>query len=57
LFSKSGDHFQKTTYSLLVGCILHLCYKAKVEGTQATFGALDRMLSDTRRPIARGWLQ
>src|SRR5208283_6021490 len=41
---KSGDHFQKTAYSLLVGCILHLCYKAKVEGTPATFGALDRML-------------
>src|SRR5271157_6578584 len=37
---KSGDHFQKTAYSLLVGCILHLCYKAKVEGTPATFGAL-----------------
>jgi len=42
-----ADHFQKTAYSLLVGCILHLCYKAKVEGTPATFGALDRMLADT----------
>jgi len=57
LFSKSGDHFQKTAYSLLGSCILHLCYKAKVEGTPATFVALDRMLSDTRRPIARAWLQ
>ena len=52
---KSGDHFQKTAYSLLVGCILHLCYKAKVEGTPATFGALDRMLADTRRPILELW--
>ena len=52
---KSGDHFQKTAYSLLVGCILHLCYKAKVQGTPATFGALDRMLADTRRPILELW--
>jgi type IV secretion system protein VirD4 len=52
---KSGDHFQKTAYSLLVGCILHLCYKGKVEGTPATFGALDRMLADTRRPILELW--
>jgi type IV secretion system protein VirD4 len=52
---KSGDHFQKTAYSLLVGCILHLCYKGRVEGTPATFGALDRMLADTRRPILELW--
>ena len=52
---KSGDHFQKTAYSLLVGCILHLCYKAKVEGTPATFGALDRMLADSSRPIQELW--
>ena len=53
--ARGGDHFQKTAYSLLVGCILHLCYKAKVEGTPATFGALDRMLADTRRPILELW--
>jgi type IV secretion system protein VirD4 len=42
---QSQDHWAKTSYSLLVGCILHLCYKAKVERTPATFGELDRMLS------------
>src|SRR3984893_4370435 len=50
-----GDHWQKTAYSLLVGCILHLCYKAKVEGTPATFGALDKMLADSNRPIKDLW--
>src|ERR1700730_14653522 len=54
---KSGDHFQKTAYSLLVGCILHLCYKAKVEGTPATVGALARMVADARRPIQELWCQ
>jgi len=50
-----GDHWQKTAYSLLVGCILHLCYKSQVEGTPATFGELDHMLADSTRPIADLW--
>jgi type IV secretion system protein VirD4 len=50
-----GDHWQKTAYSLLVGCILHLCYKSQVEGTPATFGELDRMLADSSRPISDLW--
>src|ERR1700722_10579576 len=54
---KSGDHFQKTAYSLLVGCILHLCYKAKVEGTPATFAGLDQMLADSSRPIQDLWAE
>ena len=52
---QAENHWQKTAYSLLVGCILHLCYKAKVEGTPATFAGLDRMLADTRRPIQELW--
>jgi type IV secretion system protein VirD4 len=52
---QSGDHWQKTSYSLLVGCILHLCYKAKAEGTPATFGELDHMLADSSRPITELW--
>jgi type IV secretion system protein VirD4 len=52
---RPGDHFQKTAYSLLVGCILHLCYKGKVEGTPANFGALDQMLADSSRPILKLW--
>jgi type IV secretion system protein VirD4 len=54
---RAGDHFQKTAYSLLVGCILHLCYKGQVEGTPATFGALDHMLADSSRPIQDLWTE
>jgi type IV secretion system protein VirD4 len=50
-----GDHWQKTAYSLLVGCILHLCYKSRLERTPATLGALDQMLADSNRPIADLW--
>jgi type IV secretion system protein VirD4 len=52
---QSQDHWAKTAYSLLVGCILHLCYKARVEKTPATFGELDRILADSSRPIADLW--
>lgn len=54
---QSGDHFQKTAYSLLVGCILHLCYKRKVEGTPANLAALDQMLADTSRDIEELWVE
>jgi type IV secretion system protein VirD4 len=50
-----GDHWSKTAYSLLVGCILHLCYKARVERTPASLGELDRMLADSTRPIKDLW--
>jgi type IV secretion system protein VirD4 len=50
-----GDHWQKTAYSLLVGCILHLCYKARVESTSANLGELDKMLADSTRPIKDLW--
>jgi hypothetical protein len=30
---RSDSHWQKTAYSQLVGCILHMCYKGQVEGT------------------------
>ena len=54
---RSDDHWRKTAYSLLVGCILHLCYKGQVEGTPATFGALDQMLADSSRPIQDLWAE
>jgi type IV secretion system protein VirD4 len=41
----------------LVGCILHLCYKGKVEGTPATFAALDQMLAGSSRPIQDLWAE
>ena len=49
---QSDNHWQKTAYSLLVGCILHLCYKDKgqLEGSPATFGAFDQILADSSRP-------
>ena len=52
---QAENHWQKTAYSLLVGCILHLCYKARVEGTPATFAGLDHMLADSSRPIQELW--
>jgi type IV secretion system protein VirD4 len=54
---RADSHWQKTAYSLLVGCILHLCYKGKVEGTPATFAALDQMLADSSRPIQELWAE
>src|SRR6266850_1796498 len=54
---RADAHFQKTAYSLLVGCILHLCYKAKVQGAPANFGALDQMLADSSRPIQDLWAE
>jgi type IV secretion system protein VirD4 len=52
---EKGDHWQKTSYSLLVGCILHLCYKAKLERATASLSELDRMLADSTRPIKDLW--
>jgi hypothetical protein len=46
----ANDHSQKTAYLLLVGCILHLCYKGQLEGSPATFGAFDQILADSSRP-------
>jgi type IV secretion system protein VirD4 len=54
---RDGDHWQKTAYSLLVGCILHLCYKARHNGPPATLAALGQMLSDPKRPIGDLWAQ
>jgi hypothetical protein len=41
------------------GCILHLSYKAKVEGSPATFGALEleEMLAGVRWPIQGLWAE
>ena len=51
------DHWQKTAYSLLVGCILHLCYKSRHDGSPATLAALGQMLSDPKRPINDLWTE
>jgi len=51
------DHWQKTAYSLLVGCILHLCYKSRYDGSPATLAALGQMLSDPKRRINELWIE
>ncbi|KTT29763.1 conjugal transfer protein TraG [Pseudomonas oryzihabitans] len=50
-----NDHWQKTSQAMLVGCILHLCYRSLDEGQVASLPALDSMLADPSRPIADLW--
>jgi type IV secretion system protein VirD4 len=50
-------HWQKTAQALLVGVILHVLYKAKIEGTEATLPAVDAILSDPNRDIAELWME
>ena len=50
-----NDHWQKTSQSLLVGCILHLLYKSRIDGSLATLPALDAMLADPQKPVSELW--
>lgn len=50
-----NDHWQKTAFALLAGCILHLLYKEKEGGERATFSTLDGMLANPSRPINELW--
>lgn len=50
-----NDHWQKTSQAMLVGCILHLCYRSLDEGGVASLPALDAMLADPSRPIDELW--
>jgi len=50
-----NDHWQKTSQAMLVGCILHLCYRSLDEGGVASLPALDTMLADPSRPINELW--
>lgn len=52
-----NDHWQKTSQSLIVGCILHLLYKSRAEGAPATLPALDAMLADPGRGVDELWLE
>ena len=49
------DHWQKTSQSLLVGCILHILYKSQQEGFTASLPAIDDMLADPERPVSELW--
>jgi type IV secretion system protein VirD4 len=52
---RPGDYFPEAAYSLLVGCILHLCYKSRREGVRATFSELDAMLATPGQDIKDLW--
>lgn len=51
------SHWDKTAYALLVGLILHVLYKAKVDAKAptATLNAVDRLVSDPNRDIKEVW--
>ncbi len=51
------SHWQKTSFSLLVGVILHALYKAKNEGTPASLPAIDAMLADPERDTSELWME
>ncbi|MGL5334986.1 MAG: type IV secretory system conjugative DNA transfer family protein, partial [Enterovibrio sp.] len=49
------SHWQKTSYALLVGVILHALYRARAEGTVASLPLVDAMLADPRRDTNELW--
>ncbi|HGS4477198.1 TPA: type IV secretory system conjugative DNA transfer family protein [Vibrio cholerae] len=51
------SHWQKTSYALLVGVILHALYKSKNEGTPATLPVVDAMLADPERDTGELWME
>ena len=51
------SHWQKTSFSLFVGLILHALYKQQNEGIPATLPAIDKMLADPNRDVAELWLE
>lgn len=51
------SHWEKTSFSLLVGVILHALYKAKEDCTKATLPSVDFMLSDPSREVSELWME
>lgn len=51
------SHWQKTSQALLVGVIMHVLYKAKLEGTPASLPQVDRILADPDRDISELWME
>ncbi|MBV8224951.1 MAG: type IV secretory system conjugative DNA transfer family protein [Verrucomicrobia bacterium] len=54
---RPGDYFPEAAYSLLVGCLLHLCYKSRADGVRANFAALDEMLATPGQDIKSLWIE
>lgn len=48
-------HWKKTSYSLITGCILFLLEKKSKNESEANMRELDRLLSDTSRPLTELW--
>ena len=51
------SHWQKTSFALLVGVILHALYKARNEGAAASLPAVDAMLADPERDTDQLWAE
>ncbi|WP_417519318.1 type IV secretory system conjugative DNA transfer family protein [Marinobacter sp.] len=51
------SHWQKTSYALLVGVILHALYKARNEGVPASLPVVDAMLADPERDTSELWME
>ncbi|MET3435020.1 type IV secretion system protein VirD4 [Herbaspirillum seropedicae] len=51
------SHWQKTSFALLVGVILHALYLARDTGETATLPSIDAMLSAPNRDIGRLWAE
>jgi len=52
-----STHWQKTSFSLLVGVLLHILYKAKNgDGKEASLPLLDAVLADPDRDVGELWM-
>ena len=51
------SHWQKTSYALLVGVILHAIYKAADDGVTASLPSIDKMLADPDRDTGELWME
>ena len=49
------DHWQKTSFALLTGLILHVLYARKTRGETASLSDVARALSDPARPADQLW--
>lgn len=50
-------HWQKTSQALIVGLVLHVLYKSRLEGLPATLPAVDAILSDPNRAVGELWME
>ncbi len=49
------DHWQKTSFALVVGVILHVLYKSRQENTPANLSTLDAFLSNPKQSAQERW--